>query len=346
MDLIMNLKAKNMKKKYMKLQVLSLVLVLLMSFILNIDQLNSSPVIAVYFYVWYGNPENSHWNNSIYNIVVDKPLIGYYSSIDESTIRWQLNLIKQASIDVLFISWWGPGSYEDKAAKKVFLLLKEYGLKAAIMIEPYLGNNASLYTKEWWNKVLNYIYVNYVLMHKDVYFYWMEKPLILAFNPIGEVYKPIDSRFTIRIVGNDNPYIDWDYWSYSPRIRYDGYVAILPRYDDYYLYLAGARESYTRLDPDYSQRVYENCWNFVLSHKNVVKLIVICSWNEYHERTMIEPHYDATSTIDIYQETVKYINMIGKPNTLSTIIYRVLIIALTLILVLALLKRILRTKIT
>lgn len=104
------------------------------------------PTVGVYFYVWYGDGLGGrHWNDSIHNIVVDGPLIGYYSSMDEEVIKWRLNFIKQAGIDVLFISWRGPNSYEDNAAKKVFSLLKDYNLKAAIFIEPYLGNDPEIY---------------------------------------------------------------------------------------------------------------------------------------------------------------------------------------------------------
>ena len=285
-------------------------LIILVPLVISIfTQVYEPPIVAVYFYVWYSEGlGNRHWNDSIYNVVVDEPLIGYYSSIDEEVIRWQLNLIKQAGINVLFISWWGPNSYEDRAAKKVFSLLKDYGLKATIFIEPYLGNDPNVYNYTWWNSVLNYIYHNYVVPYRESYFVWDGKPLVLAFNPIGKKYIYNDFRFTIRIVGNSE-YVDWDYWIYPPRIRDDGYIAIIPRYDDYFLYLAGARQSYTRIDYDYSERIYEEMWKYVLENRDKIKLIAICSWNEYHERTMIEPHYDTTANIkyDPYNMTRHFI---------------------------------------
>ena len=96
------------------------------------------PIIAMYFYVWYRNGFGSnHWNGSPTTIVVDKPLIGFYSSIDDNVVRWQLEKIRELGVDALFISWWGPGSYEDRAAQKVFSYLELYGLKAAILVEPF-----------------------------------------------------------------------------------------------------------------------------------------------------------------------------------------------------------------
>lgn len=35
---------------------------------------------------------------------------------------------------------------------------------------------------------------------------------------------------------------------------------------------------------------------FVLSHENQVKLVFINSFNEYHERSEVEPHYDFTDS--------------------------------------------------
>jgi len=264
-------------------------------------------IVAVYFYIWYGNPENNHWNSSAWNIVVDKPLIGYYSSMDDETIKWQLRLIRDAGIDVLFISWWGPGSYEDRVAEKVFSYLKDFGLKACIFIEPYLGSKAILYDREWWSHILDYVNSRFIQKFSNVYFKWNGKPLILAFYPVGVVFRPSDSRFTIRIVGL-YPYTDWSYWIPLPRIEKDGYIAVLPRFDSYYLYLAGSRPFPTRIDIEY-KFLYDVLWNYILLNKHRIRLIAICSWNEYHERTMIEPHYDRTApnTISPYEKTREYI---------------------------------------
>ena len=286
------------------------------------------PVVAVYFYAWYGEGLGGrHWNDSVYTPVIDKPLIGYYSSLDLDTIEWQLRLLKQAGVDVLFISWWGPGSYEDRAAKLIFKELGRFGLKAAILVEPYLGNDPSAYNHDWWVKVLNYIYSNYVARYPEAYFRWQGKPLVLAFNPIGMSYKPLDPRFTVRIVGNDvdnGRYRDWDLWPdyLAPwtsskhvelRIRKDGYVAITPRFDDRAFCQLGVRSGCEQrlVDPDYTLQAYIKQWEWILQHREQVKLIAIYSWNEYHERSMIEPHYDSTKPkkliYDPYAVTRSYI---------------------------------------
>ncbi|BES80640.1 hypothetical protein [Pyrodictium abyssi] len=270
-----------------------------------------NPIVAVYFYAWYGEGLGGrHWNDSAYTPIVDEPLIGYYSSLDPDTIEWQLRLLKQAGIDVLFISWWGPNSYEDRAARLVFENLKRFDLKAAILVEPYLGGDPSLYDYEWWLQVLDYIKKNYIDKYPSVYFRWEGKPLVLAYNPIGMKCRPNTDEFTVRIVGNDIDnagYQDWDLWPdyLAPwttdkpielRVRQDGYVAIAPRFDDRVFCELGVRTGCDQrlLDPNYTLQAYVKQWEWILQHKDQVRLIAIYSWNEYHERSQIEPHYDAT----------------------------------------------------
>ncbi len=273
----------------------------------------SGVVVAVYYYPWYGGGLGGrHWNDSRVNVVVDEPLIGYYSSLDERALEWQLGLMKKAGVDVLFVSWWGPGSYEDRAARLVFKLCRRYNLRAAILVEPYLGQSPSLYNESFWEEVLGYVYREYVEPYRDVYFKLNGKPLILAFNPVGEALRPSDAGFEIRVVGNDvdeKPGVDWDLWPdyLAPwteprghvelRVRRDGYVAVAPRFDDSFLEKAGAREgSRARLlDPCYALRAYEEQWKWIMEHRDEVRIVAIYSWNEYHERSMIEPHLDATA---------------------------------------------------
>ena len=259
--------------------------------------------ICTYFYVWYGSPDHP-WIN-----VIDKPLLGYYNSSDPQIITQQLEWMEEAGIDCLIISWWGPDHYTDTVAQRVFQLLPQYKLKAAIMIEPWLGDenpdtNTTVYNATWWNNTLQYIQTHYIDVYNQSYLYLDGHPLILAFNPIGMKYRPNTTMYTIRIVGNDidnAQYQDWDYWpdydrnlTGELRIRIDGYVAITPRYDDEH-FRPGNVPSY---DPNLTMNWYQKQWQWILNNTQNISLITIATWNEYHERTMIEPHYDATAPVD------------------------------------------------
>ncbi len=193
---------------------------------------------------------------------------------------------------------------------------------AAILVEPYLGGNPNVHGEAWWRTVTDYIKANFIDRYPDVYMKLGGKPLILAFNPIGEAYKPNTPEYTVRIVGNGlggrHDWKDWDLWpDYDTqlagvlRVRVDGYVAAAPRIDRTPL---GDEES-PAFDPGLAQGWYERQWNWILEHIGEVRLIAIYSWNEYHERSAIEPHWDASPGVDpyrLYDLTAKFIGLVKR----------------------------------
>ncbi len=87
------------------------------------------------------------------------------------------------------------------------------------------------------------------------------------------------------------------------RVRRDGYVAVAPRFDDRAMCLSNARKGCSKrlLDLDYGKRVFESEWQWILKNLSKVRIIIaIYSWNEYHERSEIEPHIDATAKDGTY----------------------------------------------
>ena len=285
---------------------------------------SQDPLVCVYFYVWYsdgrhwGEPGHPYWS------VVDVPVRGYYDSRYASTIAWQLGLISGAGVDCLFVSWWGPGSFEDEAARLVFERLGDYGLKAALLIEPYLGQDPALYNQSWWGQTLAYLRDNFIEKYPAVYLSLEGKPLVLAFNPIGLGYDPSADfpGYAIRIVGNDIDnagYQDWDLWpDYDAgltgelRARRDGYVAIAPRFDDEHFRPGGVPQ----YDPDLTRGWYQRQWQWVLGNLDKVRIVAIYSWNEYHERSHIEPanNREGRSPYHLYNLTTRYIGEVKEPG--------------------------------
>ncbi|MEM4670926.1 MAG: hypothetical protein QXJ84_00935 [Desulfurococcaceae archaeon] len=304
---------------------LTVLLIIAMSLLtLGFTHEDRSVTVGVYFYVWYSS-DGRHWSDSPVTSVIETPVIGFYDSRDESVIKWQLKLIRDAGIDFIVISWWGSGSFEDEAAKIVIKHLREYGLKFVILVEPYLGNDPSLYNKEFWFSAISYLRANYISVYDDVYFKLHGKPLVLAFNPLGLMYRPHEDfpEFTIRITGNDidnAKYQDWDYWpdyllhsdSVELRVRRDNVVSIIPRYCDTHFRTPGAC-----LDPDLSQGLYRKQWEWVLRNADKVSIVMITSWNEYHERTQIEPSF-SDETRDpwlLYNTTKEYIALLRQRSS-------------------------------
>ena len=143
------------------------------------------------------------------------------------------------------------------------------------------------------------------------------RPLILFFNgdnltSNGSV--PLDNRFEVRITGSQ-PYVQWGYDMPEKQSLYiDGYTYVIPRYDAYG----------NQRDVTYSEGLYDQQWHYAidLAWQGKVKYVAIISWNEYGERTQIEPCKDATSDQPqnyflMYNKTKAYIEMIKNITTPS-----------------------------
>jgi len=86
----------------------------------------------------------------------------------------------------------------------------------------------------------------------------------------------------------------------------------MPRFDE--THIANRPPQY-KFDVDYSEGIYIEWWEKALEYaKNgLVEVITISTWNEYPERTMIEPHWDSSAKEEygdpfyLYNVTKSYI---------------------------------------
>ena len=301
----------------------------------------TTPTVGAFLYLWYGynytshvwsgGPRTSHWNDSASGTVVDRPAIGYYASLNNNTLRFQLSSMRYAGISVIVVSWWGTGnatqsrssSVIDSAVNNATLNLFRYleankglwSFKVAIMVEPF--NQTYDMTPHDYAKTYGYLDDHYYHPYSDLVYNLEGKPLVLSFNAPWPGYGggfragrlPSNSTFTYRLVGGTPNPVDWNFWTgmsfldssggraepqnyeHAPVVSSDGEVGIAPRYDDYYF-----RQNYMRFDYRMSEGMYITEWTYALAQKNV-NLILLYSWNEYHERTAIEPHWDATAQV-------------------------------------------------
>ena len=119
---------------------------------------------------------------------------------------------------------------------------------------------------------------------------------------------PQNSTFAVRLVGSPPNQVNWSFWEgdgylaasvgaqpwnyeHSPQISTDGEVDLIWRYDDYYQ----RPNAYMRFDPNGTLGLWNYEANFAVSNAGSIKLILLDSWNEYHERTAFEPHTDVTA---------------------------------------------------
>ena len=91
---------------------------------------DDAPVLHTFYYSWYMNPETdgrwAHWNHDVLrpdgsadssqpafpgggDVGADfYPSLGAYSSTDGAVMRAHADMLTQAGIDNVVLSWWGP----------------------------------------------------------------------------------------------------------------------------------------------------------------------------------------------------------------------------------------------
>jgi glycoprotein endo-alpha-1,2-mannosidase len=117
----------------------------------------------IFYYAWYGTPEFDgeyrHWNHAVLNPDGSEsgvsypggddigsnfyPRSGCYSSNDPETIARHCFEIRLAGAGVICVSWWGKGSFSDKAVPGILDAALRHGLKVDFHIEPFEGRTAA-----------------------------------------------------------------------------------------------------------------------------------------------------------------------------------------------------------
>ncbi|RLC80617.1 MAG: hypothetical protein DRI61_05370 [Chloroflexi bacterium] len=293
--------------------------------------------VGVYYYPWYtGNWEQDHPN------CIDTPVLGHYNSQDVTVIRKHLEWLQDLDVDFLIVSWWGPNSFTDNTTKTLFSTAnaEETSIEITIMIEPF-NSSSGIYN---FTLLYDYIYSTYVSQYDNLYMKLYGRPLICFYNDNVNMTKngkiPLDDRFEVRIIGHE-PYANWLYsrnyqmTSWENELAMDGQISVMPRYDDTHFRSPGAQK-----DPTYSQGYYDQQWNKALNlaRQGKVHYVTIATWNEFAERTQIEPCIDKTSykknePYFIYEKTKQYIARIKSPTpqvpTEMVAVFGTLAIALT-----------------
>lgn len=117
----------------------------------------------MFYYAWYGTPAVdgawNHWNHPVLardgspsgasypggddigsNFFPDG---GPYSSNDPVTLARHMKQIRFAGAGVVCVSWWGEGSFSDRAVPGLLEAARLHDMKVAFHIEPFEGRNAS-----------------------------------------------------------------------------------------------------------------------------------------------------------------------------------------------------------
>jgi hypothetical protein len=109
---------------------------------------NQSPrKVFAFYYPWYGNPKvaggsgrSSHWDgidesNRRIESSTHYPTLGPYDSHDPKLIARHCRWAKDANLDGFIVSWWGHGTFEDRALVRILDACQAAGLSVAIYYE-------------------------------------------------------------------------------------------------------------------------------------------------------------------------------------------------------------------
>jgi hypothetical protein len=110
-------------------------------------QKSVSRKVLTFYYPWYGIPtgpggagKTVHWGRidsagKDIRASTHYPALGAYDSHDPKLIDQHCRWAKQARIDTFIVSWWGHGSFSDRAMKPILEGCERHGLTACIYYE-------------------------------------------------------------------------------------------------------------------------------------------------------------------------------------------------------------------
>jgi len=269
--------------------------------------------VGTFVYCWYDPSRADSWQ---YPKVVDKPVLGFYDSSNPKIVATQIKWIDDLGIDFVMLNWLGVGTFSDKTVSVWYQVAKAKTgqLKLSIMIEPY--NEGGTYN---YKQIYDRAYALY-RAYPNVSLVVNSKPVIFFYNGVTltgntTLTLPLDSRFTVMTVGHRG-YVDFwydDIRNFVPTsIPHRDQISVLPRFDDSRQYAMGLRDHVNVVDANLTEGLYQSQWERAISFANngTINWITIASFNEYPERTAIEPAYDATAHVNpyyLYNMTKEYI---------------------------------------
>lgn len=300
------------------------------------EQRKIPPYLLAFYYAWYGTPNGPmgngrwiHWYSYGYYMAKNHPLIGLYDSWDEKVIKEHILEAIEAGIDGFVVSWWGPGSYETDTVYKMLRIvqdLKKEGKKfyTTVYYEGYEGKTSLK------NVIEDLTFVLEEFSDKEGFLKINNQPVVFIYsrainnipkNQWNIVLKETRKRWSNVIFIVDSTDIDFakifggihiynicglkTYPKMEALLRDMDFKAkqkgiihvmdIAPGYDDTYI----RRPGFT-VDRE-GGKLYEKLWELALDLNP--DMVIITSWNEWHEATEIEPSVE---------EGIKYLELTKK----------------------------------
>jgi len=227
---------------------------------------------CTYYYWWYsGDPTDWCWGKPAHQVCLNKPLLGWYDSLNEAVIEQHSIWLKD--FDFIILSSWNINSQRClNVSDEVF-----NRFRACIMLT-YDDNDLSELQKQ-----VDYIHDHYV---GGLYEKHRGKPLLIIWRGGNRYLDLEDERFTIRWMATTAIPDQKLWWNYST-LGFSNMVnppnkewmVVHPGFDDRHL---GKDNYLPRSLDNYIKQLYR-------TRQIKPEIECICSFNEHPETTALEP---------------------------------------------------------
>lgn len=94
------------------------------------------------YYPWYSTSPWSHWDEGGFTppgrlATNYLPRLGAYDSRNARIIEQHARWIAESGAGAVNVSWWGRGTFEDRAVPLVMDVMRDHGIKVTFYLEPY-----------------------------------------------------------------------------------------------------------------------------------------------------------------------------------------------------------------
>lgn len=105
------------------------------------------------YYPWYGTDPVRHWDQWERRPPLDiaatsMPRLGPYDSRARTVIEQHARWIAESGAGAINISWWGPGSYEDRAVPLIMDVMRDHDIHVSFHLEPYKTERVASYADD------------------------------------------------------------------------------------------------------------------------------------------------------------------------------------------------------
>jgi hypothetical protein len=105
------------------------------------------------YYPWYATDPIRHWDQwdrvPPHDIAATSvPRLGAYDSRSTAVLESHARWIVESGAGGVNLSWWGPGSFEDRAVHQVMDVFRAHDLKVAFHLEPYDDDRGRRYADD------------------------------------------------------------------------------------------------------------------------------------------------------------------------------------------------------